>query len=298
LNKNGQKSMPADNDRAADTENQFYPVALTIAGSDSGGGAGIQADLRTFAAFGVFGCSAVTAVTAQNPREVRGITPVPARAVLDQLEAVTAAFTVRAVKTGMLFDAAAIKVIAPVLRGLNIPLVVDPVMVSSSGCRLLKEDAIAVLKAELLPLADWVTPNRHEAEILTGQKIGGSPEAMAAAAAAIARQWDCGCILKAGHFPASDDGKSTDLAAYRDQVYRLSSPWVEAEPAAHGTGCTFSAALAAEFALGSGWQDALKAAKSFVYGSLLDAVSVGPDLEAMYPPFKDYYAKVSWQKII
>ena len=140
----------------------FYPVAMTIAGSDSGGGAGIQADLRTFAALGVYGCSAITALTAQNPFGVAGIQPADPENLKMQIQAVLAEFDVRAIKTGMLFSDGLIRVVAECLKGWNGMLIVDPVMISTSGVPLLKEEAVETLMAELLPRAAVVTPNRME----------------------------------------------------------------------------------------------------------------------------------------
>ena len=155
-------------------DNKISPVALTIAGSDSGGGAGIQADLKTFAHFGVFGTSAITAITAQNPCEVRRIDPLPPASVKAQAEAVFAKFAVKAVKTGMLFNAQIISATIEILRkNPSVIYVADPVMIATSGAVLLRPDAIEKLKSGLLPLADWVTPNIPEAEILSGMKITG-----------------------------------------------------------------------------------------------------------------------------
>ena len=159
------------------------PVALTIAGSDSGGGAGIQADLRTFTSYGVYGCSAITAVTAQNPCEVRRVDALPVGSVKAQLESVFAEFDVGSVKTGMLFDSGIIRAVSKLLsvkREINV--VVDPVMVSTSGAVLLKEDAVSAVADMLFPVATWVTPNIYEAELLLGRKIRNEGEMMKAAA--------------------------------------------------------------------------------------------------------------------
>jgi hydroxymethylpyrimidine/phosphomethylpyrimidine kinase len=271
--------------------NEYYPCALTIAGSDSGGGAGIQADLRTFAAFGVFGCSVITAVTAQNPIEVKRVDPLPEESVEAQLNAICSEFALKAIKTGMLFNRENIEIVSRSLNKLNIPLIVDPVMVSTSGVRLLQEDAVESLKNELLKLATWITPNVPEAEILTGMKIS-SIEDMTKAAVFCSEIWNCGCILKGGHL-LKDKNFAIDLVARGDKVYKLISPLVSDSKASHGTGCTFSSALAASLAIGGSWKKSLRWAKGFVYGSLKEPVQVGKNIEAMYPPPESEVDKIS-----
>ena len=167
----------------------FYPVAMTIAGSDSGGGAGIQADLRTFAALGVYGCSAITALTAQNPFGVAGIQPADPENLKMQIQAVLAEFDVRAIKTGMLFSDGLIRVVAECLKGWNGMLIVDPVMISTSGVPLLKEEAVETLMAELLPRAVVVTPNRMEAERIAGMSIRSLQEMERAARIGDGEEW-------------------------------------------------------------------------------------------------------------
>lgn len=274
---------------------EYYPLALTVAGSDSGGGAGIQADLRTFSAFGVYGSSALTAVTAQNPNRVYRVDALPVEAVREQLRAVREAFSVGALKTGMLCDVGIVRVVAEELRKFKCPVVVDPVMVSTSGTRLLSEDAVSVLKDELLPLADWLTPNLREAELLTGRAIGNMEE-MAAAGRECAERWKCGCVIKGGHAVASG-GLVTDVVAYNGKVLALSSPEVAGTRASHGTGCTLSAALCACLALGFSWKESLRAAKGFVYGSLVEEVELGNGVVAMYPPQESYIGEIELKRI-
>ncbi len=277
------------------TQKQFYPAALTVAGSDSGGGAGIQADLRTFSAFGVFGCSAITAITSQNPREVRRVDALPADCVATQLKTVLDAIGVGTVKTGMLFDADIIAAIVPILAKSKLPLIVDPVMISTSGAELLKEDAVAAVREKLLPLAAWITPNIPEAELLTGITIK-SPDDMKAAAVHCAELWNCGCLLKTGHQLQGET--ANDVVAYGGKLYHLSSPVCEVQKfAAHGTGCTLSSALTAAFALEFPWKKALKMAKGFVYGSLNESVPIGPGIAAMYPPSDSYLNMVDLKRI-
>ncbi|MDD5728489.1 MAG: bifunctional hydroxymethylpyrimidine kinase/phosphomethylpyrimidine kinase [Victivallales bacterium] len=276
-------------------ENGFYPAALTIAGSDSGGGAGIQADLRTFAAFGVFGCSAITAITAQNPRAVLRVDAVPAAGVAAQLQAVMAAIAIRWAKTGMLLNAEIIAATAENLQQTGIGLIVDPVMVSTSGARLLETAAVAAMKEKLLPLADWVTPNIPEAELLLDTEINNRETAIKAAQE-FSERYHCNLILKAGHFEEQND-TAADIVRYEGKTYELSSPRLPGSKAAHGTGCTLSAALTAALALGINWKKALRMAKGFVYGSLNEAVNVGAGIEAMYPPLESYQGQTLLERI-
>jgi hydroxymethylpyrimidine/phosphomethylpyrimidine kinase len=270
---------------------KIIQVALTIAGSDSGGGAGIQADLRTFTSYGVYGCSAITAVTAQNPCEVRRVDALPAESVKAQIETVFDEFNIRSVKTGMLFNSGIIRTVSKFLSvKKKINVVVDPVMVSTSGAVLLKKDAVKTVADMLFPVATWVTPNIYEAELLLGGKIRDETEMMNAAAD-FALKWKCGCIVKGGHLKIKGSIK-VDAVAYDGRLYRLSSPEIETA-AGHGTGCTFSAAMAAGFALGHPWETVLLSAKSFVYGSLIESVMTGARIHAMFPPVKQYSNRVS-----
>ncbi len=270
------------------------PVALTIAGSDSGGGAGIQADLRTFNAFGVFGCSAITAVTSQNPREVRRIDALPPEAAGEQIAAVFAEFNVKAVKTGMLFDSGIIRAVSSALGGRKSVFVVsDPVMVSTSGAMLLKKSAADDMGKYLFPAADLVTPNIPEAELILGCGISSFDE-MLSAAVEISRRWGCGAVVKGGHVKF-EGGIKADAVAYAGRLYKLTSPEIRTR-AGHGTGCTFSAAIAAGMARGGDFKDVLLDAKAFVYGSLAEAVRPGRRLEAMYPPSGNYLNRIEIQQ--
>ena len=279
---------------------EVYPVALTIAGSDSGGGAGIQADLRTFSSFGVYGTSAITAVTSQNPCEVRNIAPLSPEVVRAQLDTVFAKLVVGSIKTGMLHDSGIIEAIANSLKGRGIPLIVDPVMVSTSGSDLLKESALNGLRDFLLPLADWVTPNVVEAEALLECKIESLSD-MKDSALAISEKWNCVSVIKGGDFKAAGKG-AIDIVASRGQLYKLSTKRVKfpsevASTVSHGTGCTFSAALAAGMVLGLSWKDVLVSAKAFVYGSLSESIMIGDGIGAMYPPSGAYRDKVTFLKL-
>jgi hydroxymethylpyrimidine kinase/phosphomethylpyrimidine kinase len=247
------------------------PVALTIAGSDSGGGAGIQADLLTFAALGVFGTSAITCVTAQNPSSVTGIQPIDPEMVDRQIKAVCDGFPVSAAKTGMLYSSQIIKVVAAddVRQGIPI-LVVDPVMVAESGARLLKADAIDTLCADLLPQARVITPNLHEAEILCGHAISSLDE-MRAAACEIGNRFDVACVVKGGHLPGDE---VVDVLYDEGEEHLFKSARANVEKS-HGAGCVFSAAITAYLAKGDLLKDAVGKAKEFVRQTLLHSRSVG-----------------------
>jgi len=246
--------------------------ALTIAGSDSGAGAGIQADLKTFAAFGVYGTSAITAVTAQNTLGVGSMLALPAPLVVAQIDAVLSDIGAGAVKTGMLANAPIVREVAAALRAHGVEqLVVDPVMVATGGARLLEDDAVRALRRELLPLALVVTPNVAEAEALTGRAISSWAEAKDAAAQ-IVRMGARTVVITGGHFEKA--GNATDLffdgAAYRDYTaVRIDSRHT------HGTGCTFSAAIAAGLAKGISLRDAIALAKSYVTLAIQHAYPIG-----------------------
>jgi hydroxymethylpyrimidine/phosphomethylpyrimidine kinase len=247
------------------------PVALTIAGSDSGGGAGVQADLKTFASLGVFGTSAITCLTAQNPDRVDGVEEVSPAMVAQQIRTVCAGFPVAAAKTGMLFSAPIIRAVArEVIRcGLR-RLVVDPVMISTSGARLLRDDAVAALCRDLLPLATVITPNLPEAEALLGGEIGSLPD-MKSAAEALSRRFGCAAVVKGGH---CEGNRVHDVLFDGRRMTVLTSPRLKVRET-HGTGCTFSAALAARLAAGRTLADAFREAKSYVAAALRNAPRAG-----------------------
>ena len=274
----------------------FYPVALTIAGSDSGGGAGIQADLRTFNAFGVFGCTAITAVTAQNPERVTRIDPIPPEGIRAQIDAVCGRLAVRYAKIGMLGGADAVHAVAEAIKAYELPAVIDPVMVATSGGKLLQDDAVHALREELLPLAKWITPNLPEAEILLDRPLR-TTEDFKEAAKECAGRWNVNCFLKTGH--ASDRKFADDyIALPNGKLYRLSTPRLEvSECASHGTGCTLSSALAAMFSVDTGWKSAVCEAKAFIYGSLSETAEIGKRLRGMYPPVEDYTSQVKLEEI-
>ena len=258
------------------------PTALTIAGSDSGGGAGIQADLKTFAACGVYGTSAITAVTAQNTLGVTAWEPVSTELVIAQIEAVAADLPPRAVKTGMLATAAIVEAVAATIVALDLPnLVVDPVMIAKGGDRLLREDAVAAIKAELLTLAKVVTPNVPEAEVLAGIAIRTLDD-MRAAARRIRAMGPRVVVVKGGHLPAGD--LVIDVVCTPDAEFDLQGPRLETRHT-HGTGCTFAAAIAAYLALGQPVEDALRSARAYLEGAIRHA----PQLGAGHGPLNHFW---------
>jgi hydroxymethylpyrimidine/phosphomethylpyrimidine kinase len=249
-----------------------FPIALSIAGSDSGGGAGIQADLKAFATLGVHGTSAITCLTAQNPRGVSGIQAATPDMVRRQIEAVFAELPPVAVKTGMLFNTAIIRVVVERFSGKGSPpLVVDPVMVATSGARLLKPSAIRALLGELLPLAALVTPNLDEAEILLGHPVR-TLDSLRAAAQEIHQRFGCAALVKGGHL-ATDD-QAVDFFNDGRTELMLTSPRVRGV-STHGTGCTYSAAVTAYLALEQALPEAVARAKQFIATSIAESVRVG-----------------------
>lgn len=275
--------------------NRFLPVVLTVAGSDSGGGAGVQADLRTFNALKVYGCSVITAVTAQNPDNVRRVEILSAESVREQFEAVLEAMPVRFVKTGMLGNCALVECVAEIVQKYDLQLIVDPVMISTSGVRLLEESAISMMREKLFPTAEWLTPNIPEAEFICCRKAEKFAD-FADIAVELYQKYKCNIILKSGH--ALNAEYVTDIVCYNGELFGLSSPKVNIKNnTAHGTGCTLSAALTAALAGGGDWKESLIAAKSFVYGSLYECAFLSESLSQMYPPMKSYKDFISLRKI-
>jgi hydroxymethylpyrimidine/phosphomethylpyrimidine kinase len=247
------------------------PVALTIAGSDSGGGAGIQADLNTFAALGVHGASAITCVTAQNPERVSGIETCSPAIVRQQIEAVFEELRPAAVKTGMLYSAEIIRVVAGCLRRARpTVVVVDPVMMATSGTRLLKPAAIKTLMKELLPLAALVTPNVDEAGALTGGRLR-SVEDLRRAAREIRRRFGCAVLVKGGHLRGIKE--AADIFYDGEVELLLSAPFIKGVHT-HGTGCAYSAAVAGHLALGADLPTAVVRAKEHITGAIAGSRSV------------------------
>ncbi len=244
---------------------------LTIAGSDSGGGAGVQADIKAIQANGAFALSVLTSITAQNTKTVVTAFDLPLRVIEAQIRAVFDDFTISAVKTGMLSSKGIVKRVAQLLKELRVQsLVVDPVMVSKSGYPLLKPEAIAMMKSELFPLAALVTPNIHEAELLTGIKI----RTLAAAEEAARKIHPLGCravLVKGGHLL---EERGCDLLFDGSEVTLFRTDFIESQNT-HGTGCTFSAAIAAQIARGSALKGAIQEAKTYVTEAIRHGLSIG-----------------------
>ncbi len=248
------------------------PIALTIAGSDSSGGAGIQADLKTFSALGVYGASVLTALTAQNTRGVQGVEPVRPEFVVAQLTSVLDDLDVRAIKTGMLANSAIVSAVAVALQRVpDIPLVVDPVMVATSGDRLLSPDAVTAYKTELFPRATLVTPNLPEAAALLGVSVAGSEDDAVGQARAIAAFGSRAVLVKGGH---GHGAAAVDILVSGETVVRLAAPRVETQHT-HGTGCTLSAAIAALLARGAGLEAAVRSAKDYVTAAIVAGRELG-----------------------
>jgi len=248
------------------------PRALTIAGSDSGGGAGIQADLKTFSAFGVYGMTAITAVTVQNTRGVAGYEELTPQTVADQIRAVATDIGVDAAKTGMLASSAIIDAVADVIDDIGIPnLVVDPVFVPKHGDRLLDEGAVGTLRGRIVQLATVVTPNLLEAAGLAGLPVA-SREDMRRAADAILSLGPRAVLVKGGHLDDTPIAADLYVDGRREE-------WIETEriatPHTHGTGCTLSSAIAARLAVGDGLVDAVRAGKAFVTEAIRHALPLG-----------------------
>ncbi len=258
------------------------PVALTIAGSDSGGGAGIQADLKTFAAFGVHGTSAITAITAQNTITVTDIHAVPVRVIRAQIDAVIDDIGVQAAKTGMLASAEIIEAVSNAIREHGIEkLVVDPVMVAKGGARLLQNDAIASLYRYLLPLALVVTPNLPEAEVLLGRSLRTLDDRRQAARDLVALGPHV-AVVKGGH--ADLDEQAVDIYWDGKDMVELKGHRFETKNT-HGSGCAFSAAIAAGLAKGQGPLEAVRAAKAFIAGAIEHSLDVGKGHGPVNPMF-------------
>jgi hydroxymethylpyrimidine/phosphomethylpyrimidine kinase len=246
-------------------------VALTIAGSDSGGGAGIQADLKTFQRFGVYGTSALTLVTAQNTVGVLAVELLSTHLITHQIAAVAEDFEVRAAKTGALGSSEIIEAVAAAIEEHAIPkLVVDPVMISKHGDPLLDEGSVEVLKTQLFPKAALVTPNLHEAAALLGRGVG-SEEEMRDAARAVCDLGAAAALVKGGHLPG---GEAVDLFYDGCDFVRLAAPRIET-PHTHGTGCTYSAAITALLARGEPLAEAVREAKDFISRAIVGAPGIG-----------------------
>lgn len=242
---------------------------LTVAGSDSGGNAGVQADLRVFHDYGVHGCTVFAALTAQNPSGVSAIHSVPADFVAAQLDAVLGVYDIRALKTGMLGDASVVETVADRLAAHpGIAKVVDPVMIATSGAKLAADGAVASLKGRLLPLATLITPNIPEAVALCGREA--APDELARE---LFGTYGCAVLVKGGHRPGAD---AVDVLCEGGEIREFAMPWVRDPVSTHGTGCSLAAAIAAELALGRGISDAVAGAKRYVRAAIAGSRLVGP----------------------
>lgn len=254
------------------------PQVLTIAGSDSGGGAGIQADIKTFQEREVFGLSILTAVTAQNTLGVQAVHPVPVEIVGDQWESVFSDFAVTAIKTGMLVNADYMELISELYTKISTtPLVIDPVMIAKGGHSLMEESAIQVMKDKLAPLAHVITPNIPEAEALTGIQIE-SKEDMLEAAEKLRASGSKNIVIKGGH--SLDKEKAEDLLLLENgEAHWLSTERIDTKDT-HGTGCTFSACIAAELGKGETVENAVRTAKNYIQ----EAIKLGLDIGSGHGP--------------
>ncbi len=267
--------------------NLVTPIALTIAGSDSGGGAGIQADLKTFSALGVFGCSVITSLTAQNTLGVQGVFAVQPEFVQQQIQSVMSDIQVGAIKTGMLANAKIILALANSLRDYSsIPFVLDPVMVATSGDRLLTDDAIGNLIKDLLPLASVITPNLHEAAALLNQPLAKDRKAMQEQGEKILSLGAKAVLMKGGH---TTDEQATDLLITHSGTEIFSAPRLQTKNT-HGTGCTLASAIAAGLAKQLSLQDAVKQAKDYLQGALAasNQMKIGKGSGPVHHFFKFY----------
>jgi len=246
-------------------------ITLTIAGSDSSSGAGIQADLKTFSSLGVHGLTAVTCVVAESPHEVLSVTPVPAEAVIQQIQALTKAYPIGALKTGLLHSAETVHQVCDTIRKSSLSvahLVVDPVIISSTGDTLAEGDVLSAYREQLLPLASVITPNIPEAEMILGSTIDSHQQAIEAATE-LAKIYNTACLLKGGHAKQSDT--VTDILATTDSIREFSLPRIDI-PMSHGTGCTLSAAITANLVKGQMLPTAVRNAKEWLHIALANSL--------------------------
>ncbi|EMJ98169.1 bifunctional hydroxymethylpyrimidine kinase/phosphomethylpyrimidine kinase [Leptospira alstonii] len=267
---------------------KIKPVTLTIAGSDSGGGAGIQADLKTFTALDTFGTTAITCLTSQNPSGVTGILEVDADFLEKQIVAVLDYFPVKSIKTGMLFSTAIIERTSSLLSKRknskkDFSLVIDPVMVATSGAKLLQDSAIDVLLTKLIPIADLITPNLDEAEILSGKKIDRSRD-MPDLAKEIFEKFKVPVLLKGGHL--QNEEVALDILYDGKTIYKFEKPFVRGFYP-HGTGCTYSSAIASYLARGEKLAEAVRFAKEYLHAAIEQSYTAGKDKTLNHTPIFD-----------
>ena len=270
----------------------FYPAALSVSGSDSGGGSGIQADLRTFNAFGVYGTTAITAVAAQNHRQIRNVVPIPPAALAAQIAAVMDSYAVKCCKSGTLASAENAVVLAEAVKKYQLTLVY-----SSAKHPCDDEAFIAALDSKLLPLAAWMTLELPEAGALLDRQV--SAEDMPECALKLYEKYGASIILHGGCTAAAGGLKRcSDIICRQNRLYRLSTLAADLPAGtAHGAGSTFSAALCALLAVNAPWKEAVCAAKAFVMGALMENVNVGNGVYAMYPPEMNYMDNVNLEEL-
>lgn len=250
-----------------------FPITLTIAGSDSGGGAGVQADLKTFSSLATFGTTVFTCLTAQNPDGVTGIYEISPDFVTSQLQAVATYFPIKAAKTGMLYSKDIIKSVSVFFyENPDIQLVLDPVMVATSGAKLLRDDAIQSLIEDLIPLAKIITPNLDEASLLLEEPINQYDQ-LVPMAKKLFQKYNVPVLLKGGHLPNAIE--ATDVLFDGKSIYEFSKPFLK-EKNTHGTGCTYSAAITSFLAHGKNLAEAVGSAKEYLHQSLEDDIITGP----------------------
>ncbi|MEO1857180.1 MAG: bifunctional hydroxymethylpyrimidine kinase/phosphomethylpyrimidine kinase [Rubritalea sp.] len=242
-------------------------VVLSIAGSDCSSGAGIQADLKAFSYFGTHGLTAITCVVAETPNQVISIHPIPLAILQDQIRILLETYQIKAIKTGMLYSKSHIVAITEILQQQPIPIIVDPVMVATSGAHLLKDDAVDAYINRLLPLAQLVTPNLAEASVLLNQDITQLDQ-LEGAAKEISSIYNISCLVKGGHLPAENN--RVDVLWHEGKPYLYSAPTVEIE-STHGTGCALSAAITANIAKGLAIPDAVQSAKDWVHSAISES---------------------------
>ncbi len=264
------------------------PVILSIAGSDSSAGAGIAADIKTGGVFGVYVCTAITTVTAQSPQAVCGLYPLPASLVIDQVSAVTEAFPVKAIKLGLLGNSAILEAVCEHIRGIDCPIVVDPVMVASSGRTLMNDNLVTLYREQVLPLATVLTPNVHEAADLLKSKPAKTYEDMEQQARALLELGPHAVLLKGGHLVGahSNHGHAADCLATAEGLTPFSAPRVNTTTG-HGGGCSLATAIAAGIAQGLSVAQAVAAAKSFINGAFANSDRL--NLTATNGPLHQFY---------
>ena len=281
-------------------QEKSYPAALTIAISDATGGSGVQADLRTFNAFGVYGCSAITAVAGRTPGKVTLYNRLSADAITAQIDAVLSSVNVKYAKSGILFNTGIIEIISEAVKKHQFKLICDPAFVMPLDRNTPDMALIEFFKDKLMKLASWLTPNIPEAELLLGEKITTFADRINAAKK-LHDLSGASILLKGGHAEKTPDQilpKVTDIVCTDGMICKVSSLKVDLpQPTAFGVGNTLSAALTAGLALDLPWDEAVCESKAFVMGSLVENVRIGNTLSAMYPPTSDYMSSISIEEM-